>query len=43
MERQEKELTDYQDTFSVHDYIDKIGDLTMQAEQDSIFLYGEKP
>ena len=43
MEQQDKELTDYQDAFSVHDYIDKIGDLTMQAEQDSIFLHGEKP
>ena len=43
MERQSKELKDYQDTFTTAEYIDKVGDLTLQAEQDDIFLYHEKP
>ena len=43
MERQSKELKDYQDTFTTAEYIDKVGDLTLQAEQDAIFLYHEKP
>ena len=38
-----KELQDYQETFSTAEYIDKIGDLTLMAEQDSIYLYHEKP
>ena len=43
MEQQSKELKDYQDTFTTAEYMDKVGDLTLQAEQDAIFLYHEKP
>ncbi|MBQ9655824.1 MAG: phage integrase SAM-like domain-containing protein [Prevotella sp.] len=43
MERQGKELKDYQDTITTAEYIDKVGDLAMQAEQDAIFLYREQP
>ncbi len=43
MEQQSKELKDYQDTFTTAEYMDKVGDLAIQAEQDAIFLYHERP
>lgn len=43
MEQQSKELHDYQDTFTTAEYIDKVGDLALQAEQGDIFLYHEQP
>lgn len=43
MEQQGKELKDYQDTFTTAEYIDKVRDLAMQAEQEAIFLYHEQP
>lgn len=43
MERQVRQLQEYEEIFSIDEYTDKISYLAMQAEQDAIFLYHEQP
>ncbi len=43
MEKQVRQLQEYEDIFGIDEYTDKISELALQTEQDEIFLYHEHP